>query len=67
MKIGHRQNLGRFFFVLNEGGKEMKDDILVRGAKVHNLKNIDVDIQKIETGKFKKGIYHIQHIKFISQ
>ena len=22
----------------------MKDDILVRGAKVHNLKNIDVDI-----------------------
>ena len=25
-------------------------------------KNIDVDIQKIETGKFKKGIYHIQHI-----
>lgn len=25
-------------------------------------KNMDVDIQKIETGKFKKGIYHIQHI-----
>ena len=24
--------------------------------------NFDVDIQKIETGKFKKGIYHIQHI-----
>ena len=22
----------------------MKDDILVRGAKVHNLKNMDVDI-----------------------
>ena len=44
MKIGHRQNLWPIFFVLNEGGKEMKDDILVRGAKVHNLKNIDVDI-----------------------
>lgn len=23
----------------------MKDDILVRGAKVHNLKNMDVDIR----------------------
>lgn len=24
--------------------------------------NFDVDVQKIETVKFKKGIYHIQHI-----
>lgn len=28
----------------------------------HLDSNFDVDVQKIETVKFKKGIYHIQHI-----